>query len=223
MTTLLLATRNPGKKREIEEFLSASGVVFSARVPSLRGGTAPSLRSGAVFKPLRLFSLADVAASADIEESGRTFAENARLKADHYSQVTGLDTLGDDSGLEVAALGGRPGVFSARYAGTGADDEARIAKLLDEMRDVADRRARFVSAVCLSRAGTVLAEFLGMVAGEILPAKRGGGGFGYDPHFFYPPLASTFAELPLTEKNSISHRARALEQVRDFILAGGLG
>lgn len=197
MTGLLLATRNPGKKREMELFLA--------------GGIG-----------LRLLSLADAPDSGDIEETGRTFAENARLKADHYSRVTGLDTLGDDSGLEVAALGGRPGVLSARYAGPGAGDEARIAKLLDEMRDVTDRRARFVSAVCLSRGGVALAQFVGTVEGRILSGKRGGGGFGYDPLFFYPPLGSTFAELPLEEKNRISHRARALEQVREFIRRGGL-
>lgn len=198
MTGLLLATRNPGKKRELEQFLSANGI------------------------GLRLLSLADAPDSGDIEETGRTFAENARLKADHYSRVTGLDTLGDDSGLEVAALGGRPGVLSARYAGPGAGDEARIAKLLDEMRDVTDRRARFISAVCLSRGGVALAQFVGTVEGRILGGKRGGGGFGYDPLFFYPPLGRTFAELPMEEKNRISHRARALEQVREFICRGGL-
>ncbi len=90
------------------------------------------------------------------------------------------------------------------------------------MKDVADRRARFVSAVCISRNGSPLASFVGEVEGEILREKRGAGGFGYDPLFFYPPLGKTFAELPVAEKNRISHRARALAQVRDFILAGGL-
>ncbi len=198
MTALLLATRNRGKKRELEHFLSAAGA------------------------SLRLLSLDDVAAGEDIEETGGTFAENARLKAGHYSRVTGLDTLGDDSGLEVAALGGRPGVLSARYAGPGAGDGERVAKLLDEMRDVADRRARFVSAVCISRRGAALAQFVGTVEGLILREKRGAGGFGYDPLFLFPPLCRTFAELPLAEKNRISHRARALEQVREFIRRGGL-
>jgi XTP/dITP diphosphohydrolase len=198
MTALLLATRNRGKKRELEQYLAASGAA------------------------LRLLSLADVAAGADIEETGGTFAENARLKADHYSRATGLDTLGDDSGLEVAALGGRPGVLSARYAGPGAGDDARIEKLLAEMRNVTDRRARFVSAVCISRGGSALAQFIGTVEGEILGGRRGAGGFGYDPLFLYPPLRRTFAELPIEEKNRISHRARALDQVREFILRGGL-
>lgn len=194
MTSLLLATRNPGKKREIEDFFHVGGLT------------------------LRLLSLADLALADAIEESAGTFAGNARLKADFFSRLAGLDTLGDDSGLEVRALGGRPGVFSARYAGAGASDDDRIAKLLAEMEPVADRRARFVSAICISRQGSPLASFVGQVDGEILREKRGAGGFGYDPLFLYPPLGKTFAELPLIEKNRISHRARALEQARDFIL-----
>ncbi len=198
MISLLLATRNPGKVREIEDYLDSGGL------------------------GLRLLSLTDLGVGADIEESGSTFAGNARLKADFYSRLTALDTLGDDSGLEVAALDGRPGVLSARYAGEGASDDARIRKLLAEMAGLADRRARFVSAVCISRAGSPLASFVGTVTGEILPEKRGVGGFGYDPLFFYPPLEKTFAELSLAEKNLVSHRARALEQARAFILGGGL-
>jgi XTP/dITP diphosphohydrolase len=198
MISLLLATRNPGKKREMEDFLASGGL------------------------ELHLKSLADISVSADVEEAGETFAENARLKADFYSRLTGLDTLGDDSGLEVAALGGRPGVFSARYAGVGAGDEARLQKLLAEMKGIADRRACFVAAVCISRAGLPLAHFAGTVEGELLFEKRGAGGFGYDPLFLYPPLGKTFAELPIWDKNRVSHRARALEQVRAFILGGGL-
>lgn len=198
MTTLLLATRNQGKKREMENFL--------------RSGIAT----------IRLLSLADVSVAVEVKESGATFAENARLKADFYSRLTGLDTLGDDSGLEVTALGGRPGVLSARYTGEGAGDDARISKLLDEMKGLKDRRARFVSAVCLSRNGSALAAFSGRVEGEILFAKRGENGFGYDPLFFYPPLGKTFAELNLDEKNRISHRAQALKQVEKFILDKGL-
>lgn len=199
MTELLLATRNAGKKREIADFLC----------------------SGAV--PLSLLSLDEVDAGGEVEESGKTFAENSRLKADFYSRLSGLTTLGDDSGLEVLALGGRPGVRSARYAGLGASDETRIEKLLAEMKDITDRRARFVSAVCISRNGSPLASFIGTVEGEILRQKRGNGGFGYDPLFLYPPLGKTFAELSLAEKNKISHRARALAQAREFILNAGLG
>ncbi|HSQ34865.1 MAG TPA: RdgB/HAM1 family non-canonical purine NTP pyrophosphatase [Candidatus Binatia bacterium] len=198
MITLLLATRNPGKKNEIQELL---------------GKTLPWLR---------LVSLTDAGVHGDVEECGTTFQENARLKADFYSRVSGLDTLGDDSGLEVMALANRPGVFSARYAGAGASDDERIAKLLAEMAGCRDRRARFVSAVCLSRAGRPLREFTGLVRGEILLEKKGCQGFGYDPLFYYRPLKKTFAELSLEEKNRVSHRARALRKVIDFIVAGGL-
>jgi XTP/dITP diphosphohydrolase len=163
-----------------------------------------------------------VGCQGDIEETGATFLENARLKADFYSRLTGLDTLGDDSGLEVMALDNRPGVFSARYAGVGAGDEERISKLLAELKDIRDRRARFVSAVCISRGGHALGSFTGMVRGEILFEKKGSHGFGYDPLFYYPPLRKTFAELNLEEKNRVSHRARALEKVNAFILNGGL-
>jgi XTP/dITP diphosphohydrolase len=198
MNTLLLATRNLGKKREIESLLQ--GREFS----------------------LRLLALSEADVRAEADESGTTFLENARLKADFYSRLTGLDTLGDDSGLEVLALGNRPGVFSARYAGTGASDDERIARLLAEMKDIQDRRARFVSAVCLSRAGHPLKSFSSLVRGEILSEKKGSYGFGYDPLFFYPPLGKTFAELSLEEKNRVSHRARALRKVREFIAGGGL-
>lgn len=198
MSTLLLATRNLGKKREIQSLLQEKQL------------------------PIRLLSLTEADVQADVDESGTTFLENARLKADFFSRLTGLDTLGDDSGLEVMALENRPGVFSARYAGAGASDDERIAKLLAELMDSQDRRARFVSAVCLSRAGHPLKSFTGLVRGEILREKKGSHGFGYDPLFYYPPLGKTFAEMSLEEKNRVSHRARALRQVREFIVSGGL-
>ena len=197
MSRLLLATRNLGKKCEMQDLLSEN-------LPSLH-----------------LISLTDVGVLDEVEENGATFQENARLKADFYSRLTGLDTLGDDSGLEVMALENRPGVFSARYAGAGASDDQRIAKLLAELGDSQDRRARFVTAVCLSRAGHPLKSFSGMVRGEILREKKGNNGFGYDPLFYYPPLGKTFAELSLEEKNRVSHRARALRKVREFIAGGG--
>jgi XTP/dITP diphosphohydrolase len=198
MSTLLLATRNPGKTHEIQS-------LFQEKQLSIR-----------------ILSLSDADVQADIAETGTTFLENASLKADFYSRLAGLDTLGDDSGLEVMALENRPGVFSARYAGAGASDDERIAKLLAELTDIHDRRARFVSVVCLSRAGHTIKSFTGMVRGEILREKKGSHGFGYDPLFFYPPLGKTFAELSLEEKNRVSHRARALAQVKEFIMSGGL-
>jgi XTP/dITP diphosphohydrolase len=198
MNTLLLATRNPGKKREIQGLLHEHQPL------------------------LRVISLADAGVLEEVEENGATFQENARLKADFYSRLTGLDTLGDDSGLEVMALDNRPGVLSARYAGAGASDDERIARLLAELGACPDRRARFVSAVCLSRSGRPLKSFTGLVRGEILPEKKGSQGFGYDPLFYYPPLKKTFAELSLEEKNRVSHRARALRQAIHFIAGGGL-
>jgi XTP/dITP diphosphohydrolase len=199
MNILLLATRNPGKKREIQSLLLEKQL------------------------PIQLLSLAEAGVQADADESGTTFLVNARLKADFYSRLTGLDTLGDDSGLEVMALENRPGVFSARYAGAGASDDEHIAKLLAEMKDIHDRRARFVSVVCLSHAGNAIKSFTGMVRGEILREKKGSYGFGYDPVFYYPALGKTFAELTLEEKNRVSHRARALRKVKAFIEKGGLG
>jgi XTP/dITP diphosphohydrolase len=198
MITLLLATRNPGKTREIG---------------SLIHDTLPAVR---------LVSLADLSIAGEADESGATFAENARLKADFFSRLTDMDTLGDDSGLEVLALDNRPGIFSARYAGAGASDDERIRKLLEEMKNIEDRRARFVSAVCISRGGRPLRSFSGMVRGQILHTRRGGQGFGYDPLFYYPPLKKSFAELTLDEKNRVSHRARSLRQVGRFIAGGGL-
>jgi XTP/dITP diphosphohydrolase len=198
MNSLLLATRNPGKKLEMENLLAD------------------------IRPPLRLLALDEAGIDENIEECGATFMENARLKADFYSRLTGLDTLADDSGLEVLALGNRPGVFSARYAGAGAGDGQRIAKLLAEMENCRDRRARFMTAVCLSRAGKTFKSFTGLVRGEILCAGKGSHGFGYDPLFYYPPLKKTFAELTLEEKNRVSHRARALRLVKKFIAGGGL-
>ncbi|MFO0982241.1 MAG: XTP/dITP diphosphatase [Planctomycetota bacterium] len=145
-------------------------------------------------------------------EDGATFAANARLKALHYASVTGLAALADDSGLEVDALDGRPGVESARYAGAGASDQENRDKLLAELAAVprAARTARFRCVVAVAHRGAVVLQADGSVEGEILAAERGAGGFGYDPLFFYPPLAKTFAELSPSDKNAVSHRARAL-------------
>jgi XTP/dITP diphosphohydrolase len=198
MNSLLLATRNPGKILEIQSLLAD------------------------LQPPSRLISLNEAGIDVDLEEIGASFMENARLKADIYSRMTAMDALADDSGLEVLALGNRPGVFSARYAGVGASDDERIAKLLAEMGNCRDRRARFVTAICISRAGRPLKSISGMVRGEILYEKKGTHGFGYDPLFYYPPLKKTFAELTQAEKNRVSHRSRALRQVRNFIAKGGL-
>jgi len=157
-------------------------------------------------------------ASTDEIETGLTFAENALLKARHYHRVSRLPTVADDSGLEVEALDGAPGIYSARYAGPSAGDAGRIAKLLDEMKDLADqgRRARFTCAAAIVWEGGEKV-FLDRVEGVILDGPRGGNGFGYDPVFFYEPLGRTFAELTPSEKAEVSHRGRAFRRLAAWL------
>ena len=196
MFQLLIATRNQNKVNEIAALLAAD----------LSGW--------------RLYSLDDLDIAESVEETGKTFIENARIKALFFSRFTSLPTLGEDSGLVVPALGGRPGIFSARYAGKNAGDERRIDKLLREMESVTDRSARFVCSAVLAREGAVIATFTARVRGEILAGKAGNHGFGYDPVFFYPPLHKTFAELTLEEKNRVSHRAAVFRKLQKFMLSG---
>ena len=186
---LLVATNNAGKVRELSQLLSDF--------------------------PLRLRLLGEFSDIDEAEETGETFAENATLKALHYSAHTRLLTLSDDSGLVVDALGGAPGVRSARYAGREATYAERMSKLLGEMDATGDaeRRARFVCVIAVANpsAGT-LHTFEGTCEGRIAPAPRGTGGFGYDPLFIPDGHEQTFGELPAEVKHSLSHRARALEQ-----------
>ncbi len=144
------------------------------------------------------------------EETGASFEENAALKAVYYSRLTPELVFADDSGLEVRALDGAPGVLSARFAGPGADDESNNALLLEKLRNSRDRRARFVCAITLALDGSALKTFRGEVEGEILRSPRGDGGFGYDPLFFYPPFDRTLAEVTAEVKFSVSHRGKAL-------------
>lgn len=144
------------------------------------------------------------------EETGATFEENAAIKALYYSRLTDELVFADDSGLEVDALGGEPGVYSARYAGPGATDAANNALLLERIRHHLNRHARFVCAIALARSGKLLHTVRGTVEGEILDEPRGGNGFGYDPLFFYPPRNCGFAELSGEEKFAVSHRGNAL-------------
>jgi XTP/dITP diphosphohydrolase len=147
------------------------------------------------------------------EEDGATFEENARLKAAYYSGFTREPVFADDSGLEVDALGGAPGVYSARYAGVGATDVENNALLLRNLEGVRDRKARFVCAIALAHQGQVVETVRGSVEGEILDEPRGDGGFGYDPLFFYPPRKCSFAELSAEEKFAVSHRGNALREL----------
>lgn len=174
--------------------------------------------------PLRLFSLEDVLRQRiTIVEDGKTFAENAVKKARTVAHATVMLTLADDSGLEVDALGGGPGVHSARYAGLGATDAANNAKLLEALRDVApaQRSARFrCVAAFVDPARRLEVTRVGACEGRLLDAPRGTAGFGYDPLFLLPDRGLTMAELPLDEKNRLSHRAaafRALAQALDAI------
>jgi XTP/dITP diphosphohydrolase len=170
--------------------------------------------------PLRLLSPADLPPAqrfSGAEETGSTFRANADLKAIHAAKSSGLHALADDSGLEVDALDGRPGVISARYAGEGAGDLANNRKLVAEARAAGLVRpaARFRCELVLVRPdGTVLARGSGACDGVLIEEPRGRGGFGYDPHFLVPELERTFAELLPSEKNAVSHRARAAAELR---------
>ena len=183
-TTVVLATRNPGKLTEFRALLEPSG----CHVEGLPREAGP-----------------------DPAETGATYAENARIKALAASHSTGFPVLADDSGLEVFTLGRRPGVHSARYLGAAASDADRVRALLDELgRTAGPREARFVCALALAQAGSVLLEVEGECRGIIAHEPRGDSGFGYDPIFLIPDLGRTSAELSSNEKNALSHRARAV-------------
>jgi XTP/dITP diphosphohydrolase len=193
---ILLATTNQGKLTELNEIMSDAGV--------------------------ELIGL-DASHSTEAIETGMTFSENALLKAIHFHREYNLPTIADDSGLEVEALGGAPGVHSARYAGSVADDDARVSKLLNEMKNVPsnDRRARFVCAAAFVWDGgqKVVVDD---ARGVILSSPRGADGFGYDPVFFYEPLNKTFAELTSSEKSAVSHRGRAFRTLVQWLRESGV-
>lgn len=170
--------------------------------------------------PVRLRNLSEFGPIPPVEETGETFEENASLKATFYGRRTGLLTLADDSGLEVEALGGAPGVRSARYAGAGATDGQRVARLLKELegKSDAERGARFVCVLALYDPSAVrLRSFRGVCAGRIATSARGAHGFGYDPVFVPEGYDLSFAELPVEIKQTISHRARAFVLARDYL------
>ena len=192
---IVVATFNPGKLRELREILDLPGVEWVSL------GEFPGTRAP--------------------EETGATLEENAWVKAEAASRRTGLPAVADDTGLEVDALGGAPGVHSARYAGAGAGDDANVRKLLEAMRDVepARRSARFrtVCAACLPGGSRPLG--VGVLEGRITFVPRGSGGFGYDPVFEIGGLGRTLAELGAAEKNSISHRAMAARDLAPRLAA----
>jgi XTP/dITP diphosphohydrolase len=186
---LVLATRNKGKIAEFKTLFSGF--------------------------PIEMKSLNDFGPIPEVVEDGKTFEENAYKKAHFTAKVLGFPALADDSGLVVEALGGQPGVFSARYAGEGAGDEANILKLLKAMEGVSDRRGAFecVIAIAVPRGPALIYD--GRCEGEIAGDRTGKNGFGYDPVFFYQPLAKTFAEMSQEEKNRVSHRGKAMAKLLD--------
>lgn len=188
---IVIATRNTGKVKELTALL---GHVVEKITPLRELNSVP-----------------------DIVEDGDTFRMNALKKARLVSGVTGKITLADDSGLEVDGLGGRPGVFSSRYAGEGASDKDNIRKLLEELNGISDRNARFVCDLALVFPDGEEIVVEGICEGVILERPRGDGGFGYDPVFFLPDVDKTMAELTAEEKNLISHRARAVRALVMYI------
>jgi XTP/dITP diphosphohydrolase len=192
--TLVLATTNEGKAREI--------------------------RTALLGLPVRVITLAGARIDARFMETGTTFKENALGKSRFYSLKTGFLTLAEDSGLEIEALGGAPGVISARFSGRGATDAKNIRKALGMMKDIPaeKRRGRFICSMVLSLDGKPLKAVTGQVRGTITFENEGQRGFGYDPIFYYRPLRKTFGRLKPREKNAVSHRGRALKKIKAFLL-----
>ncbi len=183
-------------------------------------GKIAELRPMIAELPFDVCGLADFPAVEEVEEAGSTFAENARLKAVGYALQTGLTSLADDSGLEVNALGGRPGVLSARYGGEGTSFESKMKMLLDELKntDSGDRSAQFSCAIAISDPkGRILFESEGICRGQIALSPIGSGGFGYDPLFVPDGYEQTFGELSSAIKQNISHRSRAFSQIIPFL------
>jgi len=170
--------------------------------------------------PLMLLSLSDIAPLPDVAETGATFAENAILKATAYARASGLLTLADDSGLEIDALGGEPGLYSARWAGASTPYSERFRIILERMAQTPpeQRTARFRCVIAIARPDELLTTAEGVLEGMIAPEPQGAGGFGYDPIFYLPAYGKTVAELPAEVKNRISHRALAAARARQQLL-----
>ena len=196
---VVLATGNPGKLRQFSELLGASGL---ALVRQSDFGIEPP------------------------PETGNTFLENSLLKARNAARLTGLPAIADDSGIEVDALGGRPGLYSARYAGEGASDEQNLRKMLLELENLPamQRTARYRSIIVFLDDADDPAPLIvaGVWEGSIATAPRGTGGFGYDPIFFYPPYNCTLAEVDGAKKAAVSHRGKAFRQLRNWLEASNL-
>ena len=192
---ILIATTNPGKIREIRGILAGA--------------------------PVDLVTLADLPGIAEPDETGTSFADNARLKALYYAAATGLPSVADDSGIEIDALDKAPGVHSARWHGH--DYSVKFGKIYELLAEkgAATSAARFVAAVAFAKDGRVAFESRGVVEGTIAPEPKGSNGFGYDPIFFYPPLNCTLAEVTGDAKAQVSHRGAAFRAFRDYLLESG--
>ncbi len=186
--TLVIATTNPGKAAEIRDMLENF--------------------------PVNIKNLTDFGPLPPVVEDGDTFDDNAYKKASFVSKVLGLPALADDSGLVVDALGGAPGVYSARYAGANATDEQRYTKLLKEMKGKANRKAAFECVISIPVPPGPALTYEGTCEGLIAEEPAGEGGFGYDPVFYYPPLEKTFGQLSREEKSRVSHRGKALQELK---------
>lgn len=185
---LVLATRNAGKTKEICALLQDF--------------------------PIDIRNLDDFGPIPEVEEDGETFEANAYKKASFTAGILGFPALADDSGLVVPALKGAPGVHSARYAGPDATDIDRSKKLLQAMKDISDRRAAFECVISIAVPGGAALTYENRCEGEITHQPSGNNGFGYDPIFYYPPLGKTFAEMRRDEKSAVSHRGKALQEIR---------
>lgn len=186
--TLVIATRNPGKTAEIREMLADF--------------------------PINIKNLEDFGPIPAVEEDGDTFDDNAYKKASFVSKVLGLPALADDSGLVVEALGGAPGVYSARYAGDNATDEQRYTRLLEEMKGKTNRKAAFECVISIAVPPGPALTYEARCEGLIAEKPAGTNGFGYDPVFYYPPLKKTFGQLTREEKSRVSHRGKALRELK---------
>ncbi|UXS74908.1 XTP/dITP diphosphatase [Staphylococcus chromogenes] len=170
-----------------------------------------------IFSDYNVIGINELIEDFDVKETGVTFEENARLKSEAAAKALNKTVIADDSGLEVDALQGAPGVYSARYAGEAKDDQANIEKLLQELEDKTDRSARFVCVISMTNADGKTETFRGTVNGEITLARIGENGFGYDPIFYVPDKNKTMAQLTAEEKSEISHRRKAIDQLQVFI------
>lgn len=191
MRQIVFATNNAHKLEELREILGAQ---------------------------FQVLSLKEIGCHEDIPETAETLEGNAEIKARYVKEHYGYDCFADDTGLEVTALGGAPGVYSARYAGPAHDSKANVELLMENMEGVDDRSARFRTVIALIE-GDRLSLMTGIVNGTIITAQRGNDGFGYDPIFMPDGFDTTFAEMSMHEKNKISHRGRAVEKLKNYLLS----